>query len=401
MGPTPSHIYHTRTHTTRSTPLRHAMDPVISLVVLGGVLLASAAFLLFFSSSSASSTSSTASLSPSDPSELTFQCITSPTPAKLPSLLSSTDTIELSVIVPAYNEELRLPSMLEDALSYLTQSGQTHSATYEILVVDDGSTDNTTSTALAFAESQRRGGRNRGGECIRVVTLSKNRGKGGAVKWGMLHARGKRLLFVDADGASEFSDLGALMKEMDATVGKAKGGAAASNGESKSNGVTTTASSSTVDPRAIVLGSRAHMVNTEAVVKRSKLRNLLMISFHTYLSLLGISNIRDTQCGFKLFTRSAATAIFPNLHVTGWIFDIEILIIASLLGDVEVREVPIRWREVEGSKMNLVKDSIKMATDLLVIRTSYALGTWKVRGVEYMQGQQAHTRSVSVPVNGS
>jgi len=106
-----------------------------------------------------------------------------------------------------------------------------------------------------------------------------------------------------------------------------------------------------------------------------------MFSFHTYLSLLGISNIRDTQCGFKLFTRSAASAIFPNLHVTGWIFDIEILIIASLLGDVRIAEVPIRWKEVDGSKMNLVKDSVKMALDLLIIRTSYATGSWKVRDV--------------------
>lgn len=130
------------------------------------------------------------------------------------------------------------------------------------------------------------------------------------------------------------------------------------------------------------------------IPQRSKLRNLLMFSFHTYLSLLGISNIRDTQCGFKLFTRSAASAIFPNLHVTGWIFDIEILIIAALLGDVQVKEVPIRWREVEGSKMNLVKDSIKMAIDLLVIRTSYALGSWKVRPVEYMKERKEEAEDI-------
>lgn len=104
-----------------------------------------------------------------------------------------------------------------------------------------------------------------------------------------------------------------------------------------------------------------------------------MRSFHLYLSVLGIRHIADTQCGFKLFTRAAAQAIFPSLHVEGWIFDIEILIIGLLLGDVRTKEVPIRWNEVDGSKMNLVKDSIRMAADLLVIRASYALGIWKVK----------------------
>ena len=95
---------------------------------------------------------------------------------------------------------------------------------------------------------------------------------------------------------------------------------------------------------------------------------------------LGISHIKDTQCGFKLFTRAAAASIFPSLHVEGWIFDIEILIIAGLLGDVRVREVPIRWGEVHGSKMDLVKDSLRMATDLLVIRgIIYAIGRWRVK----------------------
>lgn len=110
-----------------------------------------------------------------------------------------------------------------------------------------------------------------------------------------------------------------------------------------------------------------------------------MRSFHIYLSVLGIRSIADTQCGFKLFTRSIAKEIFPNMHVEGWIFDIEILIIASLLDGkpepVKMKEVPIQWREVEGSKMDLIKDSISMAVDLLVIRASYALGRWRVKKV--------------------
>lgn len=107
-----------------------------------------------------------------------------------------------------------------------------------------------------------------------------------------------------------------------------------------------------------------------------------MHSFHLLLRVMtpaATARIKDTQCGFKLFTRSAARAIFPSLHVQGWIFDIEILLIASLLGDVQMREVPITWREVVGSKMDLVMDSLRMATDLLVIRGSYATGRWKVK----------------------
>lgn len=269
-------------------------------------------------------------------------------------------SIRLSVVVPAYNEALRLPDMLNEAIDYLKTAYK--AGEYEIIVVDDGSKDDTVKVALKVAEESKGTG---GGESIRVVKLAKNRGKGGAVRHGVLHARGERILFVDADGASRFADLKLLEDEMDKVIQSKK----ASSRENGHSG----------QPRAIVLGSRAHMVTSPAVVKRSFLRNFLMRSFHIYLSILGISSIKDTQCGFKLFTRSAAKAIFPSLHVQGWIFDIEILLIASLLGDVEMREVPITWREVVGSKMDLVMDSLRMATDLLVIRGSYATGRWKVK----------------------
>jgi len=138
--------------------------------------------------------------------------------------------------------------MLKEALEYL----QANYSTYEILVIDDGSRDSTSSAALALAKEYI----TRGGNNIRVVTLEKNRGKGGAVRHGMLHARGERLLFVDADGASKFEDLKLLEAEMDrlCEVGEAK----SANGN---------IAKGPKQPRAIVLGSRAHMVKTEAVVK--------------------------------------------------------------------------------------------------------------------------------------
>lgn len=98
--------------------------------------------------------------------------------------------------------------------------------------------------------------------------------------------------------------------------------------------------------------------------------------FHTYLYLLGIRTIRDTQCGFKLHTRASAALLYPLLHSPSWIFDCELLLLASLAG-IPAHEVGVQWHEVEGSKVDLVRDSIGMAIDLLVIRGNYAVGRWE------------------------
>lgn len=145
--------------------------------------------------------------------------------------------------------------MLDEALTYLSATYDEDA--YEILVVDDGSKDNTFDKALEFAkENAHRGGKN-----IRVIKLAKNRGKGGAVRHGMLHSRGERILFVDADGASRFEDLTLLNKAMDEMCN-----------ESFTNGHTSTSKDITKnsnDAKAIAIGSRAHMVKTDAVVKVS------------------------------------------------------------------------------------------------------------------------------------
>ena len=218
-------------------------------------LLASALFLISFISPSVFS----GNPRPSFPSELSYSAIASKSPQRLPSLLdddatTSNESVQISVIVPAYNEATRLPTMLGEALDYLEK----HYISYEILIVDDGSKDSTSSVALDFAQ-KRKGA---GGENIRIVVLKQNRGKGGAVRHGMLHARGQRLLFVDADGASKFDDLALLEKEMDTIVSNA---AEAAKGTANGNGA------SHEQIRAIVLGSRAHMVSTEAVVKASRI----------------------------------------------------------------------------------------------------------------------------------
>jgi dolichyl-phosphate beta-glucosyltransferase len=100
-----------------------------------------------------------------------------------------------------------------------------------------------------------------------------------------------------------------------------------------------------------------------------------MYALHLVLRLVGVGHIHDTQCGFKLFTRAAAQRIFPYQHLTGWIFDVEILLLAKQQG-IPVSEVAIKWIEVPESKLNVVKDSALMFKDLLVLRANQLLGRW-------------------------
>ncbi|KAI8874585.1 glycosyltransferase family 2 protein, partial [Backusella circina FSU 941] len=254
---------------------------------------------------------------------------------KLPSILHDAPTLTLSCIVPAFDESKRIVTMLTEAIEYLSERKDD----YEIIIVDDGSRDDTVEVVSAFAKT-------RLDVDIRILALEKNRGKGGAVTQGVLAARGKYCLMVDADGATRFSDLGKLEAELK-KVEK--------------------------DGFGVAVGSRSHLVSTEAVVKRSFIRNFLMRSFHTLVYVLGIRGIEDTQCGFKLFSRKAAQVIFPNMHVERWIFDIECLMIAQIR-NIPIVEVQVNWHEIDGSKVNLMMDSMKMAIDLLLIRLNYVLG---------------------------
>ncbi|KAI7892355.1 nucleotide-diphospho-sugar transferase [Mucor mucedo] len=235
--------------------------------------------------------------------------------------------------------------MLKETVEYLeAQKKVDENYTYEIIVVDDGSRDNTIDVALEFAKTSPEAD-------IRVLALDKNRGKGGAVTQGVLAARGELCLMVDADGATQFSDLGKLVSEIK-MIEK--------------------------DGQGVAIGSRSHLVTTEAVVKRSFVRNFLMRGFHLLVYILGIRGVEDTQCGFKLFTRKSARIIFPNMHVERWIFDIECLMIAQIQ-KIPLAEVQVTWHEIDGSKVNLMMDSINMAIDLFLIRLNYVLGFWSVK----------------------
>ncbi|CAG8543470.1 10927_t:CDS:2 [Paraglomus occultum] len=277
-------------------------------------------------------------------SEKHYRSATSNVPQRLCSIFDEANT-DLTIIIPAYNEKLRLPVMLDEAIMYLEErKSKNKKFTYEILIVDDASTDGTSEVALDF-------GRKYNHIDLKVLRLEKNRRKGGAITQGILSCSGNYILFADADGATKFSDLRDLENELKKIER---------------------------DGYGVAVGSRAHLVNTDVVVKRSFIRNFLMHSFHKVLFILGIRSIADTQCGFKLFTRKSAQKIFHNMHVEGWIFDIEVLLIAQYF-NMPIVEVPVNWHEVDGSKVSLTKDSIQMAKDLLVIRLSYLLRLWKIR----------------------
>ncbi|KAK7603799.1 hypothetical protein V9T40_003798 [Parthenolecanium corni] len=270
-----------------------------------------------------------------------------------PSLLE-TSQLNLSVVVPAYNEEVRLEPMLDEALDFLIkrQRNIPHFS-FEIIIVNDGSKDSTTKVAAKYTK-------NYGSDKVRVLNLTRNRGKGGAVRLGVLSARGSVILFADADGATKFSDIVKLEKDLQSHIEVDY----------------VTEPDRVGDTLAIVCGSRAHL-EKEAVASRSFFRTLLMYGFHFLVWLFTVRSIRDTQCGFKMFTRGAAIQCFLNLHVERWAFDVELLYVANRFS-IPVSEVAVNWQEIEGSKIVPVFSWLQMALDLFLIWFRYFIGAWDV-----------------------
>uniref|UniRef100_A0A8C3SYY6 Dolichyl-phosphate beta-glucosyltransferase n=1 Tax=Chelydra serpentina TaxID=8475 RepID=A0A8C3SYY6_CHESE len=254
-------------------------------------------------------------------------------------------TKELSVVVPSYNEEDRLALMMDEALDYLEKRQKRDPAfTYEVIVVDDGSKDQTAKVAMKYCKKY-------GSDKVRVLTLVKNRGKGGAVKMGVFSSRGGKILMADADGATKFSDI-----------------------EKVEEGLR----SLQPWPRqmAIACGSRAHL-EQDSITQRSYFRTLLMYGFHFLVWFLCVKEIRDTQCGFKLLTREAASQTFSALHIERWAFDVELLYIAQCL-KIPIAEVAVNWTEIDGSKLVPVWSWLQMGRDLLFIRLRYLTGAWRL-----------------------
>lgn len=259
------------------------------------------------------------------------------------STLESEASVYLSIIIPAYNEEARLPIMMNKTLAYLeTRKTKSSEFTYELLIVDDASQDHTYDIAVAIASQNP-------DHNIRVLRSVQNHGKGGAIRKGVLRCRGRYILFVDADGATEITDFDKLERSIHQIEQTSDLG--------------------------LVMGSRAHLED-EAKATRHVLRNTLMHGFHLIVSTLCVQTIRDTQCGFKLFNRDTARILFPPLHIERWAFDVELLYLAEKLG-IPMHEIAVEWREIQGSKLNVVDASLTMLRELVLIRLCYASGLWK------------------------
>ncbi|CAF3358038.1 unnamed protein product [Rotaria socialis] len=126
-----------------------------------------------------------------------------------------------------------------------------------------------------------------------------------------------------------------------------------------------------------ICGSRRHL-ETESVAKRSAFRTLLMYAFHFEVWLFAVKSIRDTQCGFKLFSRESARKIFSQMHVERWAFDVELLYIAEKL-NIPIFEVDVNWQEIPGSKLDPFTASFQMGIDILAIWMRYLFGIWKIQ----------------------
>jgi dolichyl-phosphate beta-glucosyltransferase len=225
----------------------------------------------------------------------------------------------ISVVIPAYNEERRIAASLAAITSYL-ESGQED---YEILVVDDGSRD---ATAATVEQAHRAaGGR------VRLLRMPENRGKGAAVRAGVLASRGAEVLFSDADLATPIEELAKLRARLS-------------------------------DGCDIVVGSRA-LVGSDIRVRQHAARELMGRMFNVIVRMLLIGGIRDTQCGFKLFRGPAARELFAAASVDGFAFDVEILLLAR--SRYRVAEVPVVWRHVEPSKVSPGRDAARMLVDVL------------------------------------
>ncbi|KAF4316491.1 hypothetical protein BBO99_00007459 [Phytophthora kernoviae] len=253
--------------------------------------------------------------------------------------------VSLTVVMPAYNEDQRILVTIKDTVTFLEEKKRKDASfSYEILVVDDCSVDNTVDVVMREVKTH-------SVEKIRLLKLQKNHGKGGAIRKGVMRARGEHVLFADADNATEIRDYDKLAQVMDQAQEGGKAG-------------------------VVVCGSRAHL-EEQAIAKRNPLRNLLMHGFHLIVSTLCIKNVRDTQCGFKLFDRTAARVLFPPMHIERWAFDVELLYLAAST-KMTIKEVAVKWTEVPGSKLSVISASLSMLREIVLIRLCYTLGVWQI-----------------------
>ncbi len=230
----------------------------------------------------------------------------------------------LSVVIPAFNEEARIYSTLEQITAFL----KPRNFSWEIVVADDGSIDATAQLVSAFAAGQPE---------VRLLSLE-HRGKGWAVKWGMLAAAGKYRFLCDADLSMPIEQAERFLPPQ-------------------------------VEGADIVVGSR-ELADSRRIGEPGH-RHQMGRVFNRLIQTLALPGIRDTQCGFKCFRDEIATDLFERQRVEGFAFDVEVLLLADRMGLV-IREIGIDWYYREGSKVRPLRDSASMAWDVMKIR-------WRLR----------------------
>ncbi len=233
-----------------------------------------------------------------------------------------------SVIIPAFNEVARLPPYLDDVVGFFDGRGEP----YEVLVVDDGSTDATADTVRALAARH---------SALRLIALDRNHGKGAAVRAGMLAAAGEFRLFTDADGATPIGELKRLEPALLAGA-------------------------------HVVVGSRV-LLDPGVAVRARPHRIAAGRVFNWVVARLGLRGIADSQCGFKAFTGPAARVLFGDLETRGFGFDVELLLRAQKAG-YRVVEVAVNWADQAGSKVGVLTTSPGMLVQIIRARIRVGAG---------------------------
>lgn len=234
---------------------------------------------------------------------------------------------ETTIVIAAYNEEDRLPETLGRLKAYLAAAD----LQAEIIVVDDGSTDNTAAIVRSWSKGMRE---------LRLISYTRNRGKGYALRAGVLSSRGNLVLVTDADLSTPIEELETLRPH--------------------------------ISPQShhIAIGSRA-LPLSDIVQAQPGWRRGMGRLFNSIVKALVIDDFKDTQCGFKLFTGDAARSLFGEARIHRFAYDVEILALAKTNG-FRVAEVPIKWKNSSASKVRPVLDSLQMLADLVKIRMTMA-----------------------------
>lgn len=236
--------------------------------------------------------------------------------------------VDLTVIVPAYNESKRISQTLRGIVQFFNGEG----ISYEVLVVNDGSTDQTAEVVKALNL-----------ENVTVIDYGENRGKGYAVNYGVMHASGAWVLFTDADNSTPIEEYTKLAAQK--------------------------------DDYEIIIGSR-YLADSKIVIKQSKLRILLSRIGNILAQAILLGGIKDTQCGFKLFSTSAAKRVFGKQTIWRWGFDMEILRAGRELG-YKIKEVPVTWYNDEQTHIQSRRVFTKTFIELLTIRLNSLRGFYK------------------------